>query len=397
MIKRIDLFMPPRSQYQVLHYFTKCFSEALSRTGVKTRILEAQHDQPKPFLDAIANDPPDCTLSFNGLLPDEEGRFFCDMINIPHVACLVDAPQHFVSLSLSPLTIVTEVDQFSCDFLEGVNCKNVLFMPHGVEYSLISPPKENEERPIDVLLLASFIDFDAIYKNWKATLPKSLSNALVEAAEVTLADRDIPYVQAMVQAIDKHTKLDPELDPQNIDFLVLLDQLEDFINGKDRLELVKAIKDVPVHIYGASSEGWKKHAPNSNIITHTSVDFVEGLQLMRKSKIVLNSCPSIKNGAHERIFAGLACGAAVLTDENPYMHENFKHKNDILFYRHSFWKEANECIHEYLSDPKKRLKLVLKGQEALKEGHTWDHRAAILVSELEPILKQIAEEQQDDL
>ncbi len=76
MIKRIDVFMPPRSQYGVLHHFTRKLSEALGRAGVEASLLEAQYDNPKPFLDKIFSDRPDCTLSFNGLLPDREGRFF---------------------------------------------------------------------------------------------------------------------------------------------------------------------------------------------------------------------------------------------------------------------------------------------------------------------------------
>lgn len=392
MIERIDLFMPPRSQYQVLHYFTKCMAEALQRTNVNVRILEAQYDKPGPFINALMEDPPDCTMSFNGLLPDSEGRFFCDMINIPHVACLVDAPQRFIALSQSPLTVVTEVDRFSRDFLEGVHCKNVLFMPHGVDRNLIKPPKHGENRPIDVLFLASFIDCDEIYRDWKKKLPETLSSALMEAVEITLADRDISYVQAMTRAIDKHAKMSSGINVSGIDFLYLLDQLEDYINGLDRLELVRSIKDAEVHIYGASSEAWKTHAPETNIVAHEGVEFEEGLKLMRQSKVVLNSCPSIKNGAHERIFSGIACGAAVLTDENPFMHESFRHKHNILFYRHGLWHDVNTCLNEILADENKRMELVLRGQETVKEGHTWDHRAAVLVNELEPILEAIESE-----
>src|SRR5262249_10865415 len=96
MIKHIDLFMPPNiSQYGVLHHFTIKMNEALQRSGVRSRILEAQKDNPKPFLSELFNEIPDCTLSFNGLLPDKEGRFFCDLVKIPHVACTIDSPNAF--------------------------------------------------------------------------------------------------------------------------------------------------------------------------------------------------------------------------------------------------------------------------------------------------------------
>jgi spore maturation protein CgeB len=390
MIERIDLFMPPRSQYQVLHHFTKNLADALSRTGVKCRILEAQKDQPKEFIDQILQDPPECTLSFNGLLPDSEGRFFCDLIHIPHVACLVDAPQDFAILTQSPLSIITAVDSFSCDFFQGLAFKNVLFMPPAVDKDLIKAPSKNDERNYDVLLLASFIDFEEIRSIWKKKYGPSMVKMLEETAEVILSERAMPIVQALAHGLDKYVKTPNSIDPKQIDFLELLDQLEDFINGKDRLNLVKAIKDAKVHIFGVGSNRWKQLLGKSpNVITHEPVSYEQGLNLMRNSKIVLNSCPSIKGGAHERIFAGIACGAAVLTNENIFMDENFKHGKDILFFQHGKWEEVNNLINDYLADEDKRLALVEKGQETVKNDHTWDHRAAVLVNELAPILAKI--------
>src|SRR5262249_44553215 len=154
-IKRIDLFMPPNlSQYGVLHHFTKKLQEAFSRLSVNCRILEAQRNNPKPFLTELFKDPPDCTLSFNGLLPDEEGRFFADLIRIPHVAYVVDSPNSFVSLVQSPFTIIASVDGKSCEFFRGIHGAHVLFMPHGVEKDL-GMEFYDHERPYDVLLLSS--------------------------------------------------------------------------------------------------------------------------------------------------------------------------------------------------------------------------------------------------
>src|SRR6516162_3155093 len=105
-MKKIDVFMPPLSQYSVLHHFTKKLHEALVQQGIVSRLLEAKHNDPGPFLDALLKDPPDCTLSFNGLLPDNQGRFFSDMIRIPHVACLVDSPTNFLTLVRSPYSVI---------------------------------------------------------------------------------------------------------------------------------------------------------------------------------------------------------------------------------------------------------------------------------------------------
>lgn len=391
MIERIDLFMPPRSRYQVLHHFTLQLAEALSRLGVRTRVIEAQRERPKEFIDTILSDPPECTLSFNGLLPDAEGRFFCDLIQIPHVACLVDAPQHFLTLTQSPNSIITCVDRFACDFFEGLNFQNVIFLPHAVDKKLMVPPSVTDNREYDVIFLGSYIDFEEIQHTWQNTFDPALCKALEEAAESVLMDRELSCVQALAQALDHQMKHSADLDPNKLDFVTILDQLEDYINGKDRVELVKAIKDVKVHIFGEPHNRWKKHLKGSpNVVVHEQVPYEKALDLMLHSKIVLNSCPSIKQGAHERIFAGISCGAAVLTNENAYMHENFKNRENILFYRPGKWSEANQLVNEYVHDDNKRLTLVKKSQEIVLEGHTWDHRAATLISELGPILERIA-------
>ncbi len=391
MIEYMDLFLPPTSQYQVLQTFTYNLSEALLRTGIRNSVLESKRDSPQEFVDKILANHPECTLSFNGLLPDDKGRFFSDMIGVPHVACLVDAPQRFISLTQNARTIITCVDRFDVDFFQGLNFKNVLFMPHAVDRNLfVDPKQQDDERTYDILMLASFIDYEGIREKWHKDLV--LGAIWEEAAELILSDRTISAAQAIAKAIDKHTSKKSNFDPTKIDFLVIIDEIEDYINGKDRVDLLKAINGVGnIHVFGSGKQGWQKALKGvPNIIFHNPVPFPHAIKLMKQSKIVLNSCPSIKNGAHERIFTGIASGAAVLTNNNLYMHENFEHKKNILFYQHGHWEAVPSLIEEYLKDSKKRVALVEKGQEIVKKGHTWDHRAATLVNELGPILEKMS-------
>lgn len=390
MIKRIDLFMPPNvSQYGVLHHFTKKFHEALLRLGVNSRILVAERQNPKPFLTELFKDVPDCTLSFNGLLPDEEGRFFCDLIRIPHVACIVDSPNDFISLAKSPNTIIASVDRDACDFFRGVNCKNVIFMPHGVEKNLNFDQK-NDNRSYDVVLLASCIDYEKIQSEWKSKYSPAISVILQEAAESTLNDVKVSYVQAFVSALDRHAA-EGKIDPRKIDIIGLLDELEIYIRGRERVELVRSIKEARVDVFGSSSATmtWKKQLPQNNVVIHDAVPYDQALDIMQKSKIVLNSCAWIKKGTHERILAAMACGALVITEENPYMSEHFKDGTHIGFYRYNQINQVNAQINGYLADESKRRKVALAGREQVMHHHTWDHRAAGLLKELDPILKSI--------
>lgn len=395
MIERIDTFMPPKSPYQLLHYFTVQLSAALRRSGVKCRVLEAQRDNPKQFLEMLFKDNPECTLSFNGLLPDNEGNFFCDLIRIPHVACLMDPPHHFVALTHSAYSIITTNDWDAYDFFEGLNFRQVLFMAPGVDVNLINKPLslQEKEREYDILVLSTFIDVEAIRDGWKKNHNKSLYSALEDAAENILGDQSISVAQAFAEALDRQMSKSQDFDPHAIDVLSAFDQLERYVNGIDRMGLVEAVNCAKVHLFGVGSHQWKKQMgkKGEHVIAHDPVNFEEALELMKRSKILLSSTAALKNGAHERVLSGIACGSYVLSNENLYMKENFQHGEGVSFYRPRHWEEANNQVEKLLKNEKKRWELIDQGREIIKDGHTWDHRAATLLSEIGPILAKMQE------
>lgn len=389
-MKRIDVFMPPLSVYGVLHYFTQQMYEALQRCGVRCRLLEAKRNNPEPFLKALFSDPPECTLSFNGLLPDDQGRFFCDMVRIPHVACLVDSPNSFLSLIKSERTIITCVDNASVEFFKGLGFPRALFMPHAAERNLEPDPHAN--RDYDVVMLSSCIDYEGIRNSWKRKFPAPLRKAMEEAAEMSLEDQGKPYYQAFAEAIDRQVASQSGIDPQNIDFPGVLDEIEMYIRGKDRVELLKGIKDAKVDVFGAAdgAAGWKKYLTGkSNVVIHDPVPFEQALAIMKHSKIILNSCPWITYGGHERIFSGLSCGALVLTNENGFLKQHFRDGESIVFYQHDRLDKANHRVNEYLENATKRADVAARGREIVMNAHTWDHRAALLIKELPSLLKKV--------
>lgn len=393
MIKRIDLFMPPRSQYGVLHHFTKSLSEAFQHCGIETRILEAEYYNPGPFLDSLMSDPPDCTLSFNGLLPDEKGRFFCDMLGIPHVACIVDSQNLFIPLIHSPLTIIACSDQNSCDFFKGLKCKNVLFLPHGVEKNLEN--NENRKKKYQVSVFSTLIDYKKLKNDWEEKYDKVIRDAMMQAAERTLFESSTNYVQALVEAIDAQMELNYQIDPNKIDFISVLDDLEMYIKGRSRIDSIKAIKEGEVHIFGSAPAGtsWEEYLgkENKNYIIHEPVPYEQVLDIIKDTKILLNAFPWVKYGAHERIFYGLSLGALVLTNRNEYLERYFEDEKNILFYDLNNPEEINQKVNKYLSDNEKRDEITKAGKEIVQEYHTWDKRAETLIKELQPILTQLKE------
>lgn len=390
-LKKIDLFGPLTNQYGVIEHFTQEITKALNRHNIDANIIKVDRNDPKGFLDQILNNPPDCTLSFNGLLPDPEGRFLCDLINIPHVAYLTDAPKHYFPLVGSKKNIIACIDQDFSQTFTTVQFPNVLFLPHAVSRDL--SPLETPEFLYDVAMFNSYIDYESIREEWQKKHGTALGAVLDEAAEWVLTDRDVPYMHAFFQVLDRHIKAGKPIDPSKLDHIDLLDKLEGYIGGRSRIELLKSVEDVKVDVFGTQKgkKDWKKYLgpKHKNIKIHESVPFLEVFEHMKRTKIILNSTPEIKRGLHERILAGIACGAAVLSLDTPFLSEIFHDEESLLLFSPQNWQEVNRKIQFYLHDEERRQQLVKTGREIVMRNHTWDQRAQTLILELPEILKRI--------
>lgn len=392
-LKKIDLFAPIPDQYGVVEYFTHELYQALVRQGIECRILEADYENPQLFIDQIVNDPPDCTLSFNGVLPDEQGRFLADLINIPHVAYLTYSPKEFFPLLKSPNNIIVSIDQDFCQTLKSPAFPNVLFIPAGVSKDTPKP----QDPLYDVLMLNSFIDYEGIRESWHANYSPALCEVLEEAAEWVMTDKVIPYIQAFVQTMDKHMKKGAAIDPRQINYPELLDGLESYISGKSRVDLLKGIsKEFKIDVVGSfweSKPARKLFADYPHIHFHKPVPFIKASEFMRRAKIVLNISPEIKRGLNERILTSMSCcGAVVVSLDTPYLSEIFVEGEEILLFGPRQWDEMNHKIRTYLKDEKKRFNMVQKASTKVLRDHSWDKRAEALIRELPKFLEKIKTE-----
>lgn len=387
-LKKIYLFSLVNSQYGVLSNFTEQLSAALERQGIKTKIIKAERNDPKAFLEAILKDPPDCTLSFNGLLPDESDRFLCDLIQIPHVAYLVDSPIYFAPIIKSKLNIVASVDADFCQAFKNSNFDQVIFLPHATSRDLHAD--KAQKREYDVLMLNSMIDPEETKLEWHGKYSKELIAVLEEATELTLNDNEIPYTHAFLKVYSEHQKAGKKLNPKEFFYAELFNDLEFYLEGKALTEMIRSI-EADLHIFGSDSQKWKKYLKKgqSNVKLHEEVRFEEALDLMKKAKILLNCAPKMKRAGHERIFSGLACESAVVALDNPFLRGNFKDKEDILLFQYGKWDDLNKTIGEYLQDESKRSTLAKKGRDKVIQEHTWDQRAQRLLQELPQYLEGI--------
>jgi len=384
MIRKIDLIMPPRSLYGVLHDFTFCMSKALERIGIQTRILSIDKEKPNLFLADLYKNPPDCTLSFNGLLPDKNGHFLSDVSGIPHIACIVDAFHRFGQLIHSTNTIITSGDQFDQQMFLNANFKKALFMPHAADSDSLKPvTNAKKDYEFDILCIGSFT-LDILKKEWQKDYPEEISKTFDQAAETILSDKPVSSLQALLDSINQTGNL-AALESYN--FYRMLDQLERYINTTCLFDLIQELKNLKIHFVGRGSEiYWEAFGKPANMTYQKEVTFPVARELMAKSKAIVHAVPSIRYGGHERIFEGISAGALLLSNPNAFLRENFQNGESILFYDWNNLNGFSDLVSEMLENDSRRLSIVKNGQQIVKDKHTWDQRAAKLLSDVENFL-----------
>lgn len=378
--------------YESKRYFTEKLAEAMRRQGIETEIIDVQQAVlGSETMQSICRFDPDFTCSFNSFEPIEKGRYLWDLLKIPHLSFLVDPSFYSTTLTNSPYSIVSCVDRSDCKVISSTGFKRVFFWPHAVEKDLIV--SETAKRKYDVVLLGSCYDYESLRVAWQQRNPAALNKVLDDAIDIVFSNEQLSLAQALVRAWQ-----DSQLDPQGIDFVTLYYYLDNYTRGKDRVELVRSIKNAHIHVFGELATdnavgilSWQQYlSSQSNVTIHPPTLFGEGIKVLMQSKIVLNSMPFFRDGSHERIFTGLACGCLPLTSESNYLREQFIEGEDLLFYQSLKRGEINAKIDELLSNETKRHEMAFRGREKVMKHHTWDQRVVELIRILPPILESIS-------
>lgn len=390
MLQKI-CFLVNYNLYESKRYFTQKLAEALNRKGIETRIIDVEEQALSgDTIASIKRYSPDITASFNSLLPISETKFLWDFLEIPHWAILVDPAVYSIHLTRSPYAILSCVDRSDTEALRSYQFDRGFFFPHAVEEELFH--MASGSRKYEVVFLGSCYDYESLRLSWKQRNPEALNKVMDDAIDIFFGDKTIPLADALVKAWNAS-----KLDYAGVDFTTLFYYLDNYTRGKDRVELIRSIKDAKVYVFGETSRdnavgmlGWQQYlASQKNVAIYPSIPYSAAMEVLRQSKIALNSMPFFKNGSHERVFATLACGAVPVTTENLYFREIFKEGEDLLFYQMHNPGEVNAKVNELLENEEKRLKIAFGGGEKVKKHHTWDSRVDQIFVQLPGIIERI--------
>ena len=392
-MKRIDFFKNTKSQYGVLVAFTKGLQQALRRAKIASRTFDILTQSEGDILSFFAKDMPDCTIGFN-VIP---GHLSFEQLGVPHVALIVDCATHYLEMLECKNAIAGFVEEDSCGFFKLCGHKNVIFFPHAIDQKQLRSASEMKvKRDLDVVMCGSFSDAELIRASWKLLLSKKAQDFLLDAAEQVLASDHLTHLQIFVTEMEKKGFFAEELKEKGIPAFTLINWLEIYIRGIDRIRFIQAIEGHDIHIFGQKEEQelWKKALKRKKrLFFHEKVPYDKLPEVFLRTRAVINSMATIKRGLHERLLLGLSQGASVLSNDNIFIEKTFNQPKALLNIRMPDYSQANELLAHAFENEEERINDIMKAHKIIRDQHTFDVRVKMLQDTLPQMIQNVLRNQ----
>jgi hypothetical protein len=372
------VFLIGRSNYGAFQAFADELAAAFRERGYEPDVFTGPDSTLEEF---AARGPSALAFSFNsyGDFRTAGGRSVSEVFQCPHVVHFLDHPlTHLVRLEATAPDVAllaidpTHVDAVNAAYPAG-RFSHVAFAPHG---GVGAPRLELDAeafaaaRPTPILFAGSFYRPEGP-PPW-AKLPTNVQSIFEEAVERALACEWTPALSALDAAL-RRRGLNPE--DSNISALRLLaSYVHEHVRSHRRFELLKtaARLGLPLHVYGVGYE--KVLYRFKNVTYGGEASFAETIELMGRSRVVLNINANFGAGSHERPLSALLAGAAAATDHSTFYEQNFAYGSELAVYR---WRSLDAdlaAIGELAENPSAAWDMARAGQARVLAGHRWAQR-----------------------
>jgi len=238
-------------------------------------------------------------------------------------------------------------------------------LPHG---ATPEPALAWTERDVPAVLAASLHygkPPEALREGWQrfGRYKESLLNDIVDACNAA-PERDIGSITETVfgQRLAR---------PDEVAMLLMADHVDYYLRQVARWQAALSMLDIPgAVICGLGWESLAERNPRATLAGPLETGDV--MALIRRAKVVVNAM-SAQTGSYERVFEGISRGALVVSTWS------------------SFWVEAFGDTVELVDDPADfgaairgaldgdNTQRVARARERLEAGHTWRHRARVVL------------------
>lgn len=391
------LFVIGQSQYDSTAVFMKEMALRMSELGQETLLLDGREPEEYQRKRGQAiKESFDVIFTINGMLLEEDSELGKELLKdqqVIYCTYLMDHPLiHAIRLKNKyPKIFVLSPDQnhvrYTDQYLQ--NIWGTAFLPHaGCMGTVIRP---YQEREIDISFMGSYILPERVRAEF-SSYPEEMRQIMERAANLLIQNSELSLEEAVIFILENHgIQLSQEEIAEILPEFRIVDR---YIRSYYRDQVIRTLVDagICVDVYG---DGWEQfRAENADgLKVHPAVSYMESLDITGNSKISLNIMPWFKDGAHDRVFTAMLCGAVCLTDGSLWLEEQLRETEHIYFYSLKGLKYLPAKARRILSEPKAAAKVAETGKKLAEEQHTWARRAEEIVDYLEQLV-QLEEDDQ---
>jgi len=149
-----------------------------------------------------------------------------------------------------------------------------------------------------------------------------------------------------------------------------------------RLRLLEQLnKDgVPLVLYGGRRSSWLGDWEVLSLHTGTYLARHEKAAVFRNAAGVLNNLHPAEMGSNARLFEAAGCGAAVLCEDRPALHELFDADREVIFF--STYEQLLDRARRLVEDPALTERIGDAAATRAHAEHTYDRRLVDLLERL---------------
>lgn len=380
------LIMKGQSQYEGTRTFADLAAEAMRRAGHEVVVddLLSAPDLALRIEGLARKHRPDLVFTINILgefRSRSDGRTVAQLFGAPHVLWHTDYVfNHVHRLERTPPeTGLLMVDPTQ---IEGVRAiygpdrhPNIRFFPHP---AAAAPAPDDADlaayaaRPIPLLWSGTCHRPDIPWTNAPAKTRKLFETALAQALAI---EWEPPH--AIFDAVLADAGLDLS-DPANAGARSACRHIDTVVRTTRRFNFVKALAKtgLPVTICG---DNWKDQLYRFKSVTWLGPQpMPRVVELMRQSRVVLNTNGNFGAGSHERPFTILMSGALPFTDVSRYYEQVFEDGRDIAMFRWMDLPAGLARLRDLIDHPEQAFPMVQRGKALAMADHGWDARLPII-------------------
>lgn len=380
----VILILKGLSQYDGTRTFADLAAEAMRRAGhvvMVDDLTTAQNVQAR-LMNLAEEIRPDLLFTINimGEQRALDGRTLAQLFGAPHVLWHTDyALKHHERLEgTPPETPMLMVDPTQIEAIQSIygadRHPNLTFFPHP---AACEPAPEEDlaayaARPIPLLWSGTCHRPEIPWAGAPVQTRKIFEAALEQALAIEWAPPHVVFDKVLAESgMDLSN-------PANAGARVACHHIDTVVRTTRRFNFVKALAKtrLPMIICG---DNWQDQLYRFKNVTYLGPQpMPKVVELMRQSRVVLNTNGNFGAGSHERPFTILLSGALPFTDVSRYYEQIFEEGRDIAMFRWMDLPAGLTRLGELINNPELAYPMVQCGRAKALADHTWDARLPII-------------------